>query len=93
MSASVVLDPGIVPICLGSTFSSTAGFTCCTTTNSSATFESTSVKEIGRKCLLVSYTGTCLGIGTISTGFQDCGSRASVNEQLMTSVTTGANKQ
>lgn len=50
MSASVVFDPGVVPNCLGSTFTKTPGFTYCLTTNSSATFDSTGVREIGRKC-------------------------------------------
>ena len=90
-SASVVFDPGIVPNCFGSTFAGTAGFTCCSSTNSSATFDSAGVREIGRKCLFSSYTGTCFGIGTISAYFQDCGSRASANEQLI-QVTSGSNK-
>ena len=92
ISASVALDPGMVPNYPGSTFSSTAGFTCCSTTNSSATFDSTGVREIGCKCLFTLYTGICFGIGTIKACFQDCSKRASPKEQLMMSVTAGANK-
>ena len=44
MSASVVFDPGVVPNCLGSTFTKIAGFAYCLTTNSSATFDSTGVR-------------------------------------------------
>ena len=60
--------------------------------NSSATFDISGVREIGCKCLFTSYTGICFGIGTISACFQDCGKRASPKEQLMMSVTAGANK-
>ena len=90
--ACVVLLPGTVPNCRVSIFASTAGLTYCSTTNSSATFDRMGVNEIGRRCLLTSVTGFCLGMGAMFASFHDCGSRASLNEPLRMFVTTGASR-
>jgi hypothetical protein len=45
---------GTVPNCLGSTFASTAGLACWSTTNSSANLDKMGVRGIGLRCLLMS---------------------------------------
>ena len=45
---------------------------------------------MGRRCLLTSWIGLCLGTGTISASFQDKGSRPSRKEVFMISMMGGA---
>jgi hypothetical protein len=44
------------------------------------------VREIGRRCLLTSVTGFCLGTGTISAIFQDSGRQPSLYELFKMSI-------
>ena len=62
------------------------------TTKSSANLEIIGVREMGRKCLLMTSTGFCLGMGTTSASFQDGGSCYSAELQLRMKVTGWAIK-
>ena len=57
------------------------------TTKSLANLEIIGVREMGRKCLLMTSTGFCLGMGTTSASFQDGGSCCSAKLQLRMEVT------
>lgn len=92
ISACVVYDLGIVPYWFSAIFSTTAGLTCSFTMNSSAIFDRTGVKEIGRRCLLTSFTGFSLGTGTTSADFQDGGRQDSLKEQPRLSLTGSVKK-
>jgi hypothetical protein len=59
---SVVEDLRIAPNWLGSIIFKTTGAMHLDITNSSATFEISDVKEIGRRCLLMLVTGLSLGL-------------------------------
>ena len=61
------------------------------TIKSSATFARTEVSEIGRRCLLISFTGFCFGSGTTSASFDDCGTEPSLNEEFKISFTGSDN--
>ena len=91
-SACVVDELGMAPYWLSPIFLSIAGFICSSTTNSSATFDRTRVNEMGRRCLLTSLIGLCLGIGTMCADFQDDGSRLSAKDEFRISVIVGASR-
>ena len=61
--ACVVNDLGIVPNCRGSILCNTAGLTYLSTMWSSASLDKIGVREMGRRCLLISLMGLCLGTG------------------------------
>ena len=67
--ASVVDDLGIVPNYRGSIFCKTAGLTYFFTIWSSASLDKIGVREMGRRCLLISLVGLCFGTGTTSASF------------------------
>ena len=87
MSASRVGDFGIPPNWFGSITVSTAGAMWWWTTKSSASLERAGTREIGRRCLLTSVTGFCLGIGTTSAIFQEAGHLCSAKLQFKMDVT------
>jgi hypothetical protein len=86
ISACVVDDFGTHPNWLALIFLSIACLTYSSTTNSSATLDNIGVREIGRRCLLTSVTGFCLGTGTISAIFQDIGRQPSLYELFKMSI-------
>ena len=63
--ACVVDDLRIVPNCRGSIFCKTAGLTYFSTMWSSAGLDKIGVREMGRRCLLISLMGLCFGTGTV----------------------------
>jgi hypothetical protein len=75
--ACLVLEFGMDPNCLLSILANTASFRCRSITKSSANFDRIGVKDIGRKWLFISVMGFFLGIATISSSFQDFGTRHS----------------
>ena len=64
--ANVVEDLGMAPNCFFLILAKIAGFTCSSTTNSSAIFDIIGVSEIGRRSLFMSFGGFFFGIGTMS---------------------------
>ena len=52
------------------------------TIKSSATFATTEVSDIGRRCLFISFTDFCFGSGTSSAFFNDCGRQPFLNEEF-----------
>ena len=64
---------GMVPNCLSSILANIAGFKCCSTTNSSATFDNTRVNEIGRKWSFIFVICFFLGMDIMSAFFQGGG--------------------
>lgn len=85
--ARAVEDFGKAPNWSGSIIFNTAGPMNADTTKSSANLEIIGVREMGRKCLLMTSTGFCLGMGTTSASFQDGGSCCSAKLQLRMEVT------
>ena len=49
---------------------------------SSASLDKIGVREMGRRCLLISLMGLCFGTGTTSASFQEGGRQDSWNEEL-----------
>ena len=90
--ACVVDDLGIVPNCRGSILCNTAGLTYFSTMRSSASLDKTGVREMGRRCLLISLMGLCFGTGTTSASFQEGGRRDSWNEELRITETGPAKR-
>ena len=76
-------DFGIPPYWSGLITSITAGPTRKPTTKSSATLSSAGVREMGRRCLLISSTGFTFGIGTTSAIFHASRSLFMAKLQLM----------
>jgi hypothetical protein len=64
--ACVVDDFGTVPYWLESTTLRIAGLMNCSTTTSSASFETIGVNEMGLKSLFTVRTGFCFGMGITS---------------------------
>ena len=73
--------------CRGSIFCNTAGLTYFSATWSLASLEKIGDREMGQRCLLISFMGLCFGIGATSASFQDSGRWDSWNEQLRISET------
>ena len=90
--ACVVDYLGKVPNCRGSIFCNTVGLTFSSTMWSSASLDKIGVREMGRRCLLISLMGLCFGTGTTSAPFQDGGRRVSWNEELRMSETGPAKR-
>ena len=90
--ACVVDDLGIVPNCLGSIFCNTAGLTYFSTIWSSASLDKIGVREMGRRCFLISLMNIYFGTGTTSASFQGGGKRDSWNEELRISETGPAKR-
>ena len=90
--ACVVDDLGIVPNCGGSILCNTAGLTYFSTMWSSASLDKIGVREMGRRCLLISLTGLCFGTGTISASFQEGGRLDLWNKELRITETGPAKK-
>ena len=84
-NACVVEDLGIHPNWFSLIIFITAGRTCSSTTNSSATLDSTGVNDTGRKSLLISWTNLCFGIGVMSAVFHD-GGEASLSERTVNDI-------
>ena len=59
---------------------------------SSASLDRIGVREIGRRCLLMSLIGLCFGTGTTSASFQEGGRRDSWNEELRIAETGPAKR-
>ena len=90
MRAKVVHDPGMKPNCRGSIDFNNTGFSSCSMTKSSATFDRVEVKEIGLKPLLKSLIVGALGTGGTSAIFHTRGTLQSRKEWLRMSVIAGA---
>ena len=59
---------------------------------SSASLDKIGVREMGRRCLLISLIGLCFTTGTTSAPFQDGGRRVSWNEEMRMSETGPAKR-
>ena len=90
--ACLVDNLGIVPNCRGSIFCNTAGLTYFSSMWSSAGLDKIGVREMGRRCLLISLMGLCFETGTTSASFQDGGRWDSWNEEMRISDTGPAKR-
>ena len=88
VNKSVVGEFGIVPNCwLPSIFARTAGLTNISTTYSSASLDRSGVRDMGRKCLLMSKIGLFFGIGIMFASFHTEEKRPSLYEVFKISWT------